>query len=70
VTLNLKLPGQLEEIHKNRISIYLAYTQDIPYICRRPYIYMEYTWYIPTMYLVGVPDDDGRDSDDTLAMYY
>ncbi len=20
-----------------------------------PYIYMEYTWYIPTIYLVGVP---------------
>jgi hypothetical protein len=21
-----------------------------------PYIYLEYTWYIPTIYLVGVPD--------------
>ncbi len=27
-----------------------------------PYIYMEYTWYIPTNRLVGVPDAD-EDSD-------
>jgi hypothetical protein len=25
-------------------------------MCRLPYIYMEYTWYIPTIYLIGVPD--------------
>ncbi len=23
---------------------------------RWPYIYMEYTWHIPTIYLIGVPD--------------
>jgi hypothetical protein len=31
--------------------IYVVYARHIP----PPYIYMEYTWYIPTIYLVGVP---------------
>ncbi len=31
----------------------MVYARYIP----QQYIYMEYTWYIPTIYLVGVPDD-------------
>jgi hypothetical protein len=33
-------------------GIYVVYARHIP----PPYIHMEYTWYIPTIYLVGVPD--------------
>ncbi len=35
----------------------------MPCICRLPYIYMEYTWYIPTVYLIGVPDGSFRNQD-------
>ncbi len=31
----------------------MVYARHVP----PPYIYMEYTWYTPTTYLVGVPDD-------------
>jgi hypothetical protein len=32
--------------------IYVVYARHIP----QQYIYMEFTWYIQTIYLVGVPD--------------
>jgi hypothetical protein len=35
------------------MMIYIVYTMYI----LLPYIYTEYTWYIPTIYLIGVPDD-------------
>jgi hypothetical protein len=31
-----------------------------------PYIYMEYTWHIPTIYLTGVPDVGGLTVDETV----
>ena len=44
----------VEYINKGFYFIfYLGYTRYIPPLG----IYMVYTWYIPTIYLVGVPDE-------------